>query len=143
MLSVNITKFDNIKVRQWGGSMNILNQLALILGIWALGEYISSFISSIIVIPGSIIGMILLFISLQLKVIKLEKIKELSNLLLDNMAIFFVPAGVSLISSLNLIRDNIFVLTIIIVLSTITVMYVTGVIVEKMINKRPKEKQDV
>lgn len=123
--------------------MNILNQLALILGIWALGEYISSFISSIIVIPGSIIGMILLFISLQLKVIKLEKIKELSNLLLDNMAIFFVPAGVSLISSLNLIRDNIFVLTIIIVLSTITVMYVTGVIVEKMINKRPKEKQDV
>ena len=42
--------------------MKILNQLAIILGLWALGEYISSFIQSVVVIPGSIIGMILLFI---------------------------------------------------------------------------------
>ena len=45
--------------------MKILNQLAIILGVWALGEYISSFIQNIVVIPGSIIGMILLFILLK------------------------------------------------------------------------------
>ncbi|MEF9991386.1 MAG: CidA/LrgA family protein [Romboutsia sp.] len=123
--------------------MRILNQLALILGIWAVGEYISSFIKEIIVIPGSIIGMIVLFLFLQFKIVKIETIKELSDFLLDNMAIFFIPSGVSLISSLKLIRDNIFVLTIAIAISTVVVMYVTGIVVEKMISKRVKERQDV
>ena len=119
--------------------MKIFNQLALILGVWAVGEYISSLIQNIMVIPGSIIGMILLFLLLQFKVIKIESIKELSDFFLDNMAIFFIPAGVSLISSLNLIVNNIFVLLINIVLSTMIVMYVTGIIVEKMIQNKVRE----
>ncbi len=119
--------------------MKIFNQLALILGVWGVGEYISSFIQNIVVIPGSIIGMLLLLLLLQFKVIKIESIKELSDFFLDNMAIFFIPAGVSLINSLNLIADNIFVLVISIALSTPIVMYVTGIIVEKMIQNRAKE----
>lgn len=119
--------------------MKILNQLAIILGLWAVGEYISSFIKSIVVIPGSIVGMILLFILLKSKIIKLESINEVSNFFLDNMAIFFIPAGVSLIKSLNLILDNVFVLLITIFLSTIIVMYVTGKLVDIMINKKTKE----
>lgn len=119
--------------------MKILNQLAIILGLWAVGEYISSFIQSVVVIPGSIIGMILLFILLKSKVIKLETINEVSNFFLDNMAIFFIPAGVSLIKSLDLISDNIFVLVITIFVSTVVVMYVTGKIVDIMINKNTKE----
>lgn len=119
--------------------MKIFNQLALILGVWAIGEYISSFIKAIVVIPGSIIGMILLFILLQTKIIKLESIKEISDFFLENMAIFFIPAGVSLIKSLNLIADNILVLIITIGISTTIVMYITGFIVEKMIQKKAKE----
>lgn len=123
--------------------MKLLNQLALIFGIWALGEYISSFISGFVIIPGSIVGMILLFLALQFKLIKLDSIKEISDLFLDNMAIFFVPAGVSLMSSMDLIRENIFVLTVTIVLSTTAVMCITGLVVENMISKRPKEREDV
>ena len=119
--------------------MKTLNQLAIILGLWALGEYISSFIQSVVVIPGSIIGMILLFILLKAKVLKLESINEVSNFFLDNMAIFFIPAGVSLIKSLDLISDNVFVLLITIFISTIIVMYVTGKLVDIMINKKSKE----
>lgn len=123
--------------------MKLFNQLALILGIWVIGEYISSFIQNIIVIPGNIIGMILLFLLLQFKVIKLDKVNELGDLLINNMAIFFVPAGVSLIRSLDLISDNIFVLLMTIFFSTIAVMYITGFVVEKMINNKPKEEQNV
>ena len=119
--------------------MKLFNQLALILGIWAVGEYISSFLQNIIVIPGNIIGMILLFLLLQFKVIKLDSVDELGGLLLNNMAIFFVPAGVSLIRSLDLISDNIFVLLITIFFSTIAVMYITGFVVEKMISNKSKE----
>lgn len=119
--------------------MKILNQLAIILGLWAVGEYISSFIQSVVVIPGSIIGMILLFLLLKSKIIKLENINEVSNFFLDNMAIFFIPAGVSLIKSLDLISDNVFVLVITIFVSTIVVMYTTGKLVDIMINKKTKE----
>lgn len=120
--------------------MKIFNQLAVILGLWAIGEYISSFIQNIVVIPGSIIGMILLFALLKFKVVKLENINEVSNFFLDNMAIFFIPAGVSLIKSLNLISENIIVLMITIVVSTIIVMYVTGKLVDIMIDRKTKER---
>ncbi|RDY24647.1 CidA/LrgA family protein [Romboutsia maritimum] len=122
--------------------MKIFNQLAVIMGIWAVGEYISSFIKDIIVVPGSIVGMILLFLFLQFNVIKLEKIQDISDVLLDSMAIFFVPAGVALIKSLNLIEDNMLVLIATILFSTIIVMYVTGVVVEKMIKNKVKVKEN-
>ena len=119
--------------------MKILNQLAIILGLWAVGEYISSFIANIIVIPGSIIGMILLFISLKFNIIKLKNINEVSNFFLENMAIFFIPAGVSLIKSIGLISDNLYVLIVTIFISTIAVMYFTGKLVDIMINRKSKE----
>ena len=123
--------------------MKLFNQLAIILGIWAIGEYTSSFLQNIITIPGSIIGMILLFLALQFKVIKLDNISYVGDLFLDNMAIFFVPAGVALIKSLDLISNNVFVLLITIFFSTIAVMYSTGFVVQKMINRKTKGDRNV
>jgi len=123
--------------------MKLFNQLAIILGIWAIGEYTSSFLQNIITIPGSIIGMILLFLALQFKVIKLDNISYVGDLFLNNMAIFFVPAGVALIKSLDLISNNIFVLLMTIFFSTIAVMYSTAFVVQKMINRKTKEKRNV
>ena len=54
--------------------MIIFNQLGIILGIWAVGELISSLISNIITMPGTIIGMIILFLLLQFKIMKEETI---------------------------------------------------------------------
>ena len=116
--------------------MKLLKQLSLILVILALGEYISSIISSFIVIPGSIVGIIILFLLLQIGIIKIDKVEDISNFLLDNMAIFFVPAGVSLIQSLDIISSNIIVLAITIIISTILVMVVTAIVVEKMIKRK-------
>lgn len=121
--------------------MKLLRQLALILVIWAVGEYISSFLSNIIIIPGSIIGMVILFVLLKSKIIKVESIEELGNFFLDNMAIFFVPAGVSLINSLDLIGSNIIVLAATIIISTTLVMVITAIVVEKMIEIKSKKGQ--
>ena len=70
--------------------------------------------------------MIILFLLLQFKIMKEETIKDVADFLLGNMAIFFVPAGVSLINSLGLITE------------TVVIMIVTGKIVEVMINKNDK-----
>lgn len=116
--------------------MKLLKQFSLILVILALGEYISSIISNFIVIPGSIIGIIILFLLLKIGIIKIDKVEDISNFLLDNMAIFFIPAGVSLIQSLDIISSNIIVLAMTIIISTILVMSITAIVVEKMIKRK-------
>ena len=123
--------------------MKVFNQLVIILSIWVIGEYISSFIQGIILIPGSRVGMLLLFLLLQFKVLDLSSIENVSGFFLDNMAIFFIPAGVSLIKSLDLIRENVLVLLLVICLSTLIVMYTTGIIVEKMIKKKEEGQKNV
>ena len=122
--------------------MKIFNQLGIILGIWAVGELISSLLSNIITMPGTIIGMIILFLLLQFKIMKEETIKDVADFLLGNMAIFFVPAGVSLINSLGLITENMLVLLLSGTVATIKIMIVTGKIVEIMINKKDISSED-
>ena len=122
--------------------MKIFNQLGRILGIWAVGELISSLLSNIITMPGTIIGMIILFLLLQFKIMKEETIKDVADFLLGNMAIFFVPAGVSLINSLGLITENMLVLLLSGTVATIIIMIVTGKIVEIMINKKDISSED-
>ena len=122
--------------------MKIFNQLGIILGIWAVGELVSSLLSNIITMPGTIIGMIILFLLLQFKIMKEETIKDVAGFLLGNMAIFFVPAGVSLINSLGLITENMLVLLLSGTVATIIIMIVTGKIVEIMINKKDISSED-
>ena len=59
----------------------------------------------------------------------------MTDFLLNNMAIFFVPAGVSLIQSLGLIAENIVVLILCITVSTIIIIFITGKTVDFMIMK--------
>lgn len=119
--------------------MKIFNQIGIILGIWACGEIISSLIQNIIVIPGPIIGMIILFLLLQSKILKEEKIKDLSDFLLSNMGLFFIPAGVSLINSLGLIRDNALLLILCILLVNVVVMITSSKSVDFMISLKEKK----
>ena len=119
--------------------MKVFNQLAIILGIWAVGEYISSMISGFVLIPGSIVGMILLFLMLQFKIISIESIDSISGFFLDNMALFFVPAGVSLIKSMDLIKQNRILLVLAIFVTTVIVMWCTGIVVEIMMKRKEKK----
>ena len=55
--------------------MKIFNQIGILLGVWAAGEVVSQFIKNIINIPGSILGMIILFLLLNLKLLAKKKSK--------------------------------------------------------------------
>ena len=119
--------------------MKIFNQIGILLGVWASGEVVSQFIKNIINIPGSILGMIILFLLLQFKIISEEKIKDVADFLLGNMGIFFIPAGVSLIQSLGLIKENAILLLSCIILINIAVMIGSGISVEFMIKLKEKK----
>ncbi len=115
--------------------MKIFKQISLILIIWAIGEYFSSLISNIVAIPGSIIGMVILFLLLLTNIVRLEHIKETSDFLLNNIAFFFIPSGIALLKYMDILKANWLSLSIIIILSTIIVMGATGLVVNFMIRK--------
>lgn len=114
--------------------MRALLQLAIIFSLWMIGETVSRGLR--LPFPGSIIGMVLLFVLLETKMIRLEWIETVSNFLLENMGILFVPIGVSLLTMTGILGDNLLALLVIIPVGTITVMAVSGLVVQWLSGKR-------
>jgi len=118
----------------------LLKQFSIILSIYFLGELLQKAFS--LPVPGNVIGMLLLFFGLYAGVIKLEMIDKISGFLLDNLAFFFLPAGVSLITCFTLLEGKWTAILEISVLSTVVILAVTGLTVElvkKYLNKGQPE----
>ncbi len=93
-------------------------------------------------LPGTILSLLLLFLMLQFKVLKLEKIENAGNFLLLNMTIFFMPPTVKIIDSYELLEKDLFKIIVIILVSTFLTMGITGKVVQLMIDfKERKEKK--
>lgn len=120
--------------------MDKLKQLFWILLFSYIGEVISLVISSFVAIPGSVIGMVILFLALHFNILPIEKVDDVGTWLTDNMAFLFVPAGVGLMTQFEVLGGNVWwqLLTIMFV-TTALMMWCVGTIVQKMINKREKK----
>jgi len=110
---------------------NIIVQLSFILLITYIGNFIASHLP--FAFPGVVIGLILLFFALYFRLIKLSHIDKVTNVLLANMTFLFIPAGVALIDSLELLSMYWWKLLIVILVSTIVTMIVTGWVVQQSI----------
>lgn len=97
-----------------------------------IGEVLSILIASFIAIPGSVIGLVLLFLALQLNVLKVEQVDEVGTWLTSNMGIFFVPAGVGLMTNFGVLADTWWQLLIIMVVTTILMMVFVGKVVQSI-----------
>ena len=126
----------------YGGKMKkifkIVIQIAIIYAIYQAGNFISSLISNIIVIPGNIIGMVILLVLLITNVLKFSIIEETSNFMLKYMSFFFVPITVGIMESYKLIQDSIVQIIIILFISCILVMYVSCKVTDVLISYREK-----
>lgn len=83
--------------------MKQIKQLFWIILFSFLGEGLS--LLSPVAVPGSVIGMVLLFMALHFKWIKMDQVEEVGTWLTDNMAIFFVPAGVALMTNFGILGE--------------------------------------
>lgn len=113
--------------------VKIFRQLVIVLLIAFSGEIINHFFKT--PIPGNVIAMILLLILLSLGFIKLKMIDRVAEFLLSHLAIFFIPAGVSLIQNLDQLQKEWLPILTIVVLTTVIVMVVTGLTVQFLIRK--------
>ncbi|ENZ03459.1 CidA/LrgA family protein [Clostridium thermobutyricum] len=119
--------------------MKLFREALIILILYIIGEVITAVTH--VPIPGNIIAMILLFIALCLKIIKLEQINTISNFFLDHLAFFFLPAGVAVMNSFGLIKANIVQILIVCLVTTAVTMTITGLVVQAIANKMDKKKQ--
>ncbi len=115
----------------------MIKQFSIILSIYFLGELLQKAFE--LPVPGNILGMLILFFGLYTGVIKLEMIDRISDFLLDNLAFFFLPAGVSLITCFAVLEGKLTAVIGVSIISTVIILGVTGLTVEfvkKFLQKR-------
>ncbi|WP_372714554.1 CidA/LrgA family protein [Ilyobacter sp.] len=108
-------------------------EFCTIFGFLYAGNLVSNLLS--VPVPGTVVGMIFLFFSLHLKLLKLESIERAANILLMNMAILFIPPGVSLIKSLRLLEGSWIKIIFIMIVTTIITIVVTGKFIQYLIGR--------
>lgn len=101
---------------------------------WLIGSVLSRLIGGYV--SGNIIGMILLFTALSLRWIKADSVRPAAKFLLGNMALFFIPYGVGLVESYQMVLDNIWAIVISAVLSTVVVLFVSGRVFQALRHRR-------
>ena len=112
------------KKRGVSSVMKILCQVGVIFGVCWVSQVLESLLP--FAFPASVIGMVLLFLLLAVRVLQVEHIQEKSDFLLANMAFFFLPAGVSILNYLEELRSAAVALVVICLVTTVLVFGATA-----------------
>lgn len=83
-----------------------------------------------IIVPGSIVGLILLWLSLRFKIVKVSIIERGASFLLSFLTLFFIPATVAIINYPELLTKVGLFLIGSVIISTIFVLIFTGKITQ-------------
>lgn len=136
----NGEKRYSIKKLKGSRIMKYLKQFFIIMLISFLGEILRWLIP--LPIPASIYGLVLMLVALCTGIITVEKVEETSTFLIEIMPVMFIPASVGLLDSWGQLKSIILPVAIIIVVSTIVVMGVTGKITQGIIRMEKREKHE-
>mgnify|MGYP001066329463 CR=1 FL=1 len=120
--------------------MKYLKQLAVILGITLIGEWLNYLLP--FPVPAGVYGLFLMLLLLCCGILRLEQVEGAGNLFLDIMSIMFVPSAVGLMDSYRQIQSVLIPVVCISVISTIVVMIATGKAAEFMITRQDKSRKE-
>ena len=116
--------------------MKFLRQFLLIILFSLIGELLHALIP--LPIPASIYGLVLLFVALMTGLVKLSHVKETAKFLIEIMPIMFVPAGVGLMESGGEFQAMLVPILVILIVSTVLVMGVSGQVTQTIIRLQKK-----
>ncbi len=119
--------------------MKYLKQIFIILAVSFAGELLKYFIP--LPISASVYGIILMFLLLLTKVIKVEDVKEVSTFLIDIMPVLFLPAAVGIMDSWGVLKSNWVAYLVITVVSTLLVMFVSGRSTQFVLKKKQAKEE--
>ncbi len=121
--------------------MKYIKQFLIILLISFIGEGLNYLIPA--PIPASIYGMVILFVCLCTKIIKLDDVKDTGLFLIEIMPLMFIPAGVGLMKSWGVLKSLLIPVLVITVVSLVAVMGISGRVSQSIIKgKKSKAKEE-
>ena len=119
--------------------MNYIFQLAIIFGVRFAGELLNAILP--LPVPASVYGLVIMFLLLCTKIVKLEQVENVAELLMSIMPLFFIEPTVGIMNSYGLVKGKIIPLFIACFLSFVVVMIVTGLISQAIIRIQHKDKK--
>lgn len=108
--------------------MKTIHGFGIIMAFYALGEACSILIGRFV--PGSVLGMVLLFAALCLRWVSADSIREVAHFLTSNMILLFLPTFMGIIDTWGIISVSWIGWLAVVVLTTVAVMVATGYSVE-------------
>ncbi|MFB4162361.1 CidA/LrgA family protein [Alteribacillus sp. JSM 102045] len=118
-------------------------QWSILIGVYFIGMKLSSLLH--LPLPGSIVGMLLLFVLLSTDIIKLQWIENVTSLHLQHMTLLFIPFIVGIFLSLDIFRVQGWKLLFVLVITSLIVLLGTAYTVqgyEWFKSRRMKENDD-
>ena len=120
--------------------MKYLRQLLIITFIAFLGETLNHFIP--LPVPGSIYGLVLMFLALDLKIIRVEHVSDTARFLLEIMPVLFIPPAANLIGSWDAVKAVLVPGTFISCVTTVIGMIAVGLVTQAVIRHDGKKKEE-
>lgn len=120
--------------------MNYLKQFGIILLVSFIGELLKCVIP--LPVPASIYGIILLFLCLELKIIRVESVRGVSRFLIEIMPVMFIPAAVELLESWSVVKTEWLPYLTITTVTTVVVMAVSGRVTQGVIRRKRRKEEN-
>lgn len=111
----------------------MLKGLCIILSCLLIGDSLSAVFH--LPVPGNVIGMVLLTLALNRRIVRLDDVKPVADVLIKHLALLFVPPGVGLLLYFDVLRQAWLAIGVAFALSTLLVLAVTGSVQQRLERK--------
>ena len=113
-----------------GKGLQIIAQITLLFCFYYIGVFIQQSLG--LFIPGSVIGLVLMFICLITGIVKVNWMSSGASVMVTHLALFFIPATVGLLNYYKMFVGKGVLLLVITIVSSILVMGISGFVSERL-----------
>ena len=118
----------------------MLSGLTVIFSFLFLGDFLQNLLD--INIPGNVLGMVLLFAALVLRIVPLSVVENTSSFLLGSLGLFFVPPGAGIMVQFDSLKGVLIPFIISITLGTLLTQVFSGALFQYFLRKRGRTGDD-
>lgn len=112
----------------------MIMQICILCLISLFGNFVAEYLA--IGIPGNIIGMFLLLLLLQQKIVSMDKIEMGANFLIAELLLFFIPSAIGVIQFQEALQQEWLQILFVIVASTLAVLLFVAAITESALKRK-------
>ena len=114
--------------------MKYIRQVLIVMIVSFAGEMLNFLLP--LPVPASIYGLVIMLICLLSGIIPLEAVRETGTFMVEIMPLMFVPAAVGLLESWGELQGIFWQVAVVVVVSTVLVMGVSGVVTQYLVRRQ-------